>query len=297
MSGLLTSFPWPVPPGTEGRPVWTGDGFERAGKKEPVLCYTEQESHWSDELTELHEQEAGKTHPIDLASRRLALATLRRYCTGGDSLVLEVGCSSGYLIEEIKAAMPQLAVIGSDYIAKPLRTLAERLDSVPLLQFDMRDCPLPSDTFDAAVLLNVLEHIDDDEKALHHVARILKPGGVAHIEVPANPDCYDIYDEHLMHHRRYRLKEIAEKAQKAGMEVVKATHLGFLIYPAFYMVKQRNKKLLKLPREEKEKIVASQIRGTRSNPLFALAMRLETAAGEFVCYPWGIRCVLVLRKR
>lgn len=297
MNAIFSTFPWPIPPGANTAPVWTGSGFECDGRKEPVLCYAEHESHWSDELTELHEQEAGGSHPIDIASRQLALHTLKRYCGNPGALALEVGCSSGYLLEDIKAAMPHLAVIGSDYLVKSLRTLAPRLPTVPILQFDLRECPLPPDTFDAVVLLNVLEHIDDDEKALCHVGRILKPDGIAHIEVPANPGCYDIYDEHLMHHRRYRLGELVEKAQRAGFDVVKATRLGFFIFPAFYAVKQHNKKLLSLPKIEKQKIVASQIRQTRSNPIFALLMRLETALGKFVCYPCGIRCVVVLKKR
>ena len=120
---------------------------------------------------------------------------------------------------------------------------------------------------------------------------------MAHIEVPANPDCFDIYDEHLLHHRRYRLRELVEQARKAGFEILKATHLGFFIYPAFYTVKQRNRKLLSLPQEEKEKIVARQIRQTRGNVFFGLLMKLETALGDLVSYSWGIRCVVVLRKK
>jgi len=297
MKDRLSIFPWPVQPGAQTPPTWTGRGFESEGKKQAVLCYSAEESHWSNELTEMHEKEAGKSHPIDIASRQFALNTLKRYCQDPDALVLEIGSSSGWLLEEIKAAMPQLAVIGSDYLAKPLLALAAKLPSVPILQFDLRECPLPPDTFDGVVLLNVLEHIDDDEKALHHVARILKPGGIAHIEVPANPDCYDIYDEHLMHHRRYRLRDLLNKARAANFDVVNATHLGFFVYPAFYAVKQRNKKLLPQPVAAKEKIVAQQIRLTRKNPGFDILMRLETVLGNYISYPCGIRCVTVLRKK
>ena len=50
----------------------------------------------------------------------------------------------------------------------------------------------------------MLEHVEDDQAAIRQVYRILQPGGVAVIEVPAGPDLYDIYDRQLMHHRRYR---------------------------------------------------------------------------------------------
>ena len=163
----LRSFPWPKPDGMSAIPTWTGKGFQCGERLESVLCYDENESHWSNELTEMHEQEAGRDHPIDLASRRLARHTLRHFCGAKpDALAMDIGCSSGYFLEEIKKEMPQLAMVGSDYIVKPLRSLAARIPSVPLLQFDLRRCPLPSDSFDAAVLLNVLEHIDEDQKAL-----------------------------------------------------------------------------------------------------------------------------------
>lgn len=298
MNRTLSNFPWPPPPGTSIAPVWTGAGFQQGEKSEAVLCYEENESHWSDDLTEMHEQEAGRNHPIDLASRRLARHTFGRFCGGKpDALAIEIGCSSGYFLEDIKNEMPQLAVVGSDYIEKPLRALAARIPSVPLLQFDLRQCPLPSENFDAALLLNVLEHIDDDRTALREVARILKPGGVAHIEVPSNPDCYDIYDERLMHHRRYRMGDLHALALSVGFEVLHSTHLGFFAYPAFYAVKQRNKKLLQFPKAKKDQIVTRQIRETRTNPLFSLVMKIEVLLGRLVSYPCGIRCVVVLRKK
>ncbi|HTC13560.1 MAG TPA: hypothetical protein VK692_05030, partial [Chthoniobacterales bacterium] len=57
------------------------------------------------------------------------------------------------------------------------------------------------------------EHIDEDFKALQEIYRILKPGGLAHIEVPADPSSFDFYDEVLMHFRRYRLGDLTTKAR------------------------------------------------------------------------------------
>jgi hypothetical protein len=51
-----------------------------------------------------------------------------------------------------------------------------------------------------------------------------------------------------------------------------------------------------LPPWEKAKFVAQQIRQTRTSPFFTLLMSIETTLGRFISYPWGIRCVVVLRK-
>jgi ubiquinone/menaquinone biosynthesis C-methylase UbiE len=174
--------------------------------------------------------------------------------------------------------------------------LAQRMPDVPILQFDLRKCPLPDACVDGVSCLNVLEHIDAHETALAEIYRILKPGGTAHIEVPAGPGLYDIYDEHLMHHRRYRLPDLVSLARKTGFAIEKATHLGFTVFPAFWWVKNRNRKKLTLPAEEKARLVAAQIRTTRMNHLFAALMKLETLAGRHLSYPFGIRGVVVLKK-
>ena len=297
MSADFSQFPWPSIPPSTSIPRWNGNGFALDGHRHPVLCYAKKESNWSDDLTELHEQEAGRNHPIDVASRYLAKETIRQYCLHSGATVLEAGSSSGYLLEELQAEFPSLRLIGSDFIAEPLEKLAASVPSIPLLQFDLRDCPLPSDLLDGVVLLNVLEHIDDDRGALQHVARILKQGGCLHVEVPSNPDCFDIYDEHLMHHRRYRLAELTLMLQELGFEIIKATHLGCFIYPPFWMVKKRNRRFLSFPKEQKQKIVASQIRGTKESRLLALCVKFELWLGKVISYPFGIRCVVTARKK
>jgi len=290
---------YPFPPSVvHGGPVrWTGKGFTTEdGRAIGVACYDQAASNWSDELTRLHEAEAGERHPIDVASRALAVRSIRRWVRGDAPVILDVGCSSGHLLTELTAAFPRATVIGADYIPELLERLAARLPNVPIVQFDLRKCPLPDASIDAVTCLNVLEHIDDDEQALREVHRILKPGGIAHVEVPAGPHLYDVYDELLMHHRRYRMRGLLELARRTGFEPLRGTHLGALIYPAFAMVKRKNRAKLSLGPEEKKALVAGQIRSTGHSAALAAVIRLETALGSFVRYPLGIRCVVVLRR-
>ena len=139
-------------------------------------------------------------------------------------------------------------------------------------------------------------HIDDDEAAMAEIYPILKPGGIAHLEVPSGPKLYDIYDEHLMHHRRYRLKDLMSMAQWHQFRVQQATHLGFALYPAFWWTKQGGRKKLGLPAEEKKHLVAEQIRHSRNNVILHWATRFELLLGHLFNFPVGIRCVVVLSK-
>jgi SAM-dependent methyltransferase len=292
----LSAFPWPPPPGSSSRPQWNGREFVVADDdRRGVLCYDNADSNWSLELTALHEAEAGANHPIDQASRALAVRSIQQFA-GPEPLVLDVGSSSGFVLDALQRTESPPALIGSDFLTEPLLALAKRLPGVPLLQFDLSRCPLPDACVDAVIALNVLEHIADDEAALSEIFRTLKPGGVAHIEVPAGPHLYDIYDEHLMHHRRYTMPQLRALAARAGFEILDTTHLGTWIYPAFAWVKRRNRRLLASSPEEKSRIVASQIRSTSHSALLRALLRCETTVGTAVSYPWGIRCVIVARK-
>jgi SAM-dependent methyltransferase len=273
--------------------VWTGRGFELDGVRVPVLSYGVGDSGWSDGLTTMHEDTAGAAHPIDLASRRHAVEQLRKHVARPDAVVLEVGCSTGYLLHDLQAAMPQAFLIGADYVRGPLETLAVAMPTVPILQFDLQKCPLPDASVDAVVLLNVLEHIEDDAAAVGHLFRVLRPGGVAVIEIPAGPGLFDVYDKLLMHFRRYRRAGAVSLFANGGFQILKASHLGFFVYPAFWAVKKKNRMFAK--EQSAAQVVATDIKKSAS-PLLASLMKMELSLGEKMTYPVGIRCLLTCRK-
>jgi SAM-dependent methyltransferase len=292
----LEDFPWPSLPQTDQEFRWTGSGFLAGESRMQILEYASTSSNWSGDLTAMHEQQAGRYHPIDCASRAMAVRSMEAL-SAERPIVLDVGCSSGFVLEDLAKAIPQVQLIGADYIREPLEDLARRIPNVPILQFDLRDCPLPDACVDGVTCLNVLEHIDEDERALASIHRILRPGGICHLEVPAGPELFDIYDEHLMHHRRYRLPDFVKMARRIGFEVEEATHLGFFVFPAFWATKMRNRRKLALPAETKARLVAQQIRNTSSSSVLGLCMSLELLVGRAVSFPCGIRCVARLRKK
>jgi SAM-dependent methyltransferase len=260
------------------------------------LGYGVQHSNWTDELTTFHEEYAGQHHFIDCASRRHAIQQIRRFVKVSDPVILEVGCSSGFLLRDLRASFPQAFLIGSDYVRGPLDALAARMPDLPLLQFDLVQCPLPSNSLDAVVLLNVLEHIEEHERALRQIYRILRPGGVAIIEVPAGPHLYDAYDSVLTHCRRYTLGELRQLSERAGFRALKASHLGFFLYPAFSGTKKAGRRLLSAPPEVQKAWVAEKIRQTRRSPILDAVMTAELALGRVIHYGVGIRCLLTCEK-
>lgn len=292
-------FKFPIPPGYIMEPIWTGNGFLVGSEKLPVLKYTGCDAGWDASLTDFHdkETEAGN-HYIDRASRLHALIELEKSIPNKSAVILEIGSSSGYLLKEIKTSFPESFLIGSDCIPEPLENIARKILDIPLIQFDLVNCPLPDNCVDVVVALNVLEHIKDDEVALKQMYRILKPDGYAIIEVPANPDLYDFYDEQLKHFRRYDIEALCDIARTSKFTIVRASHLGFFIYPAFRLMKLRNKRQKMENAAQSQTTMKKQIQfgGPIVNTILYVLMVFELYLGKIVSYPWGIRVLLILQK-
>jgi trans-aconitate methyltransferase len=284
-------FDLPAPGGFKSQPLWNGVKFVYDDQAVPVLEYSENFAGWSDDLTALHEAAAGDSHPIDLASRNDALAQVGQSLPSGQAVILEIGCSSGFLIKDLVKAFPQAVVVGADVVKEPLHKLARELPGVPLIRFDLLQCPLPEESVDIMVMLNVLEHIEDDVLALQNAFKLLKPGGSLVIEVPAGKYLYDSYDAQLHHFRRYSAAELRSKLTHAGFTVSRKSHLGFLLFPAFAAVKLLNK-----VRGQTKAIVHDQAASTSGSTLVAIAMKLEAKLSNLFSLPYGIR-VLMTAKR
>lgn len=286
------------PPLDDGlTPHWTGEHFELGATKTPVLCYHSTQSGWSKELTSFHEESIGADHYIDVASRLNALQSLNTALKKPSPVIMEVGCSSGFFLESLKKKAPHAFVIGADYISDPLFELSSKMKGLPLLQFDLTQCPFDKPILDGLVLLNVLEHIEDDELALQKAFRMLKPGGIAVIEVPAGPKLFDYYDSHLMHFRRYALKPLVQLVSDTGFEVLRASHLGFFLYPPFMLAKKLNRrKGTSMSEEETQQRVGQDIQVAAGNSLLHKLMGFELALGQHIQYPSGIRCLVTAQK-
>jgi SAM-dependent methyltransferase len=251
--------------------------------------------NWSEDLEELHE-ESSRTHFIDVWTRRAMLARLGPL--PAVPTVIDIGCSIGYLLEDLRRAIPAVQPIGVDLVAGGLRKAHANVPEAVLLQADVCALPLEDAIVDAALSANLLEHVPDDEQALSEVFRILRPGARAVIVVPVGPGNYDYYDRFLGHERRYARGELARKAAAAGFEVPEDFHLGALLYPAFWVVKQRNRRRYgHLQGAALEDKVRADIQGTSESAFGRLACRIEEwMLAHRVRLPFGIRGLTVLER-
>lgn len=266
----------------------------------PYLAYAdpiEADVNWSDELEELHE-ESSRDHFLDVWTRRALLEEIAPSVPPGDAVIADLGCSSGYLLEDLRAHWPAAMLVGVDLVAGGLRRARENVPEAELLLADVTQLPLGDATVDAVVSANLLEHVPDDGAALREIARVLRPGGRAAIIVPAAPHLYDYYDGFLGHERRYARRELAGRAERAGLRVVRDAYVGGFLYPPFWAVKQRNRRRFgTLTDDEVTARVQQDIQRTTDSRLGAIACAIErklVRAG--VTLPFGIRSLVVAER-
>jgi SAM-dependent methyltransferase len=286
-----------APPGLDEVPPFDdGWGLRGAGRA-PFISYVDFDPsvNWSDELEALHE-EASRTHFLDRWTRGAIVERV------GDlppaPVIADIGCSTGYLLEDVRAAAPAATLIGVDLIGAGLVKAHRLIPSARLLRADACDLPIANAKVDAVVSANLLEHVPDDRKALEEFTRILRPGGRAVIVVPAGPGTYDYYDRFLGHERRYDRHELASKCADAGLEVLEDGYIGALLYPAFWLVKQRNRRIRGgLRGDALQRQVTADIARTNDSRIGELAWALERSLARLGVRPrFGIRSLVLARR-
>jgi SAM-dependent methyltransferase len=156
---------------------------------------------------------------------------LRRYL-GGTTRFLEVGCGTGFVLAAIHKQIRRLDVMGAELYAEGLEVARRRLPGVPLAQMSALEIPF-SGCFDAVGAFDVLEHIEEDERALREMGRAVSPGGGLLLTVPQHPRLWSVADDFAGHVRRYRRNELVAKARKAGWEPVSVSSFVTLPLPLF----------------------------------------------------------------
>jgi len=99
---------------------------------------------------------------------------------------------------------------------------------------DVTDLPFGDETFDAAVLGEVLEHIPDDSAALREVARVVRPDGILAVSVPANPSRFGPSDHWAGHVRRYTRQLLIAACEQGGFSVLRCQAWGFPVSALYH---------------------------------------------------------------
>jgi SAM-dependent methyltransferase len=154
--------------------------------------------------------------------------------------LLEVGSGLGHFSEQLAGRLDYLVVSDNDpYCVEQLRERYDGNDEVEVL-----DLALPADIkikrkVDTVVMMNVLEHIEDDVQALKDLAAVVEPGGRIVIWVPGYMQLYGDFDRKVGHVTRYTPKTLGATVQAAGLKAEVLKPINFLGGIAWWVAVRR----------------------------------------------------------
>ena len=154
---------------------------------------------------------------------------------------------------------------------------------------DVTELPMTTAEFDAVVSTDVLYHVEDDALALQELVRVLRPGGVLVINVPAYQWLWSYHDVAVHSQRRYDREELREKIAAAGLEILKITHWNMLLLPLIVL----RRKFLPAPRGGSDVLAYVPWLNSILKGVMAIETALLTTTGYL---PAGSSLLVVARK-
>jgi SAM-dependent methyltransferase len=205
--------------------------------------------------------------------------------------ILEIGCGTGFVLNNTRQTFPDAQLSGSDIFTEGLSYAKQRVPSAFLFQMDACHIPFRNE-FDLIGAFDVLEHIDDDQAALGQMYQACLPGGGLILTVPQHPWLWSSTDDYAHHKRRYTRAELLEKAQRAGFEIEFIGSFVSLLLPA--MLASR---LLQKSAQADDQMDAGFKIGKLANALLGKVMAWERwLIGKEFSFPLGGSLLLIARK-
>jgi SAM-dependent methyltransferase len=229
-------------------------------------------------------------------TRRVIIAALSRAL--GPRLrgarVLDIGCGTGLTLSQLPTGTWR---VGLDLSRTALRLARLRVPGVPLIGGAAGALPFADRSFDAVLALDVLEHLDDDLAAAREMRRVLKPGGVGIVTVPAFQALWSGHDVALEHRRRYRLPQVEAVLREAELTVEHGSYYNFFLFPVVAAVRMAERVRIAFRRAPPRRCETDlRIPPAPLNAWLGAVLGAERMLAPRMRLPVGVSCLVVARR-
>jgi len=233
------------------------------------------------------ESKVERFHWWFVTRRRLLRSVLASLNITKNRVCLEVGCGTGANLRIVLTA--GLYGIGLDRSFYAL-SLLKRNDNFPLLAGDLNDLPIKTKSIGLVIAADVLEHLEDDAKGIIESYRVLGKEGMLLVTVPAFNFLWGIQDIVTGHKRRYSRKEINNKLEAVGFDVLKSSYFNFFLFFPI-LIARRIIQLLGLKIQSENEVNSPLL-----NFFLKVIFSLEVPLLKYASFPFGVSILCVARK-
>jgi ubiquinone/menaquinone biosynthesis C-methylase UbiE len=147
-----------------------------------------------------------------------------------NALVLDIGASSGSFSKYLENINK---VVSFDISLIAMKKASRKLANPKCVVGDALYLPFRDKTFNAVLMFDVIEHLNNRDEIVTEVARILRDGGTLAISAPEDMSLYCIIDKSMGHYIRYSKEELIETL-KPSFTPVLLSDFGFPLMRFYY---------------------------------------------------------------
>ncbi len=182
--------------------------------------------------------EVEEKHAWFRAKREMIIDLFSKY-GNDDSSILDIGCGTGVIASYFAR---KNKVTGLDISSTALRYARMRDKTLKLVKGDAQNVNFKPKSFDWVFASDVIEHVNDDCKAMRNIYKVLKPRGKVLVTVPALNILWGKDDDLVHHKRRYTKSQLRRLLILSGFKVDFINYWDILMFPAVVVYKLLNKR-------------------------------------------------------
>ena len=143
--------------------------------------------------------------------------------------ILDAGCGTGAILEQLGNPARN---VGVD-LAPEAIALCRKRGLTNVVQADVAALPFGDNNFDAVISSSVIYHqwVNNPAEVLRELGRVLRPGGLLLLNVPAFQFLHSAHDEAVMTARRFRRKDVRRLVQQSGFLIRRITYWTAFLFP------------------------------------------------------------------
>lgn len=206
-----------------------------------------------------------------------------------DGVLLDCGAGTGRFAKEMEQHCQVLVL---DDHEESLRLLRENFSPAQVIALTGGEVPLPDASVDVITALDVLEHVEHDAAAVRGFHRLLKPGGIALVTVPASMALWSDWDVSLHHFRRYARPGLKAIFPAEQWDLVYVNYTNIPAYPIAWVLRKLRKQK---PAGDTANRMEDKIPPSWLNSL--LRRIFVGMAFWRVPFPFGLSLILIARRR
>ncbi len=223
-----------------------------------------------------------------VARRKIIASVIDDLNLGSNPRIMDAGCGNGDNLEFLSKYGELVAIEREDNALA--RAKSRQIGKV--VKGELPD-KFPSDINkenDLIVLLDVLEHIDDDEKSLSMLKNWAKNDATLLITVPAYQFLWTKHDELHHHKRRYTAGQLKKIIENNGWKVNYISYFNSFLFPLAFLTRLKDKVF------PPSKIDGLSVPNRIINLLFEKIFSLEACIIGRCSFPFGLSIIVVAEK-